>query len=47
MRRLINLAMIVPTELVALEPFTRALGEFLTSPAYKGVIDLAKVSKLV
>jgi hypothetical protein len=36
-----------PTEIVALEPFTRALGKFVASPAYAGVIDFAEVLKLV
>jgi YidC/Oxa1 family membrane protein insertase len=35
-----------PSETVALEPFTRALRKFVTSPAYTGVIDLAEVLKL-
>jgi hypothetical protein len=46
-RGIINPAMIVSTDIVDLEPFTRALGEFVTSPAYKGVIDFANVSKLI
>ena len=36
-----------PTEIVALEPFTRALSKFVASPAYTGVIDFADVLKLV
>jgi hypothetical protein len=36
-----------PTEIVALVPFTRALNEFVTSPAYTGVIDFANILKLV
>jgi hypothetical protein len=35
-----------PSDIVALEPFTRALRKFVTSPAYTGVIDSAEVLKL-
>jgi len=35
-----------PSEIVALEPFTRALHKFVTSPAYTGTIDIAQVLKL-
>jgi len=34
------------SETFALEPFTRALGKFVRSPSYTGVIDLAEVLKL-
>jgi hypothetical protein len=47
MRGIISPAIIVPAEIVALEPFTRALGKFVTSPAYTGVIDFANIRKLV
>jgi hypothetical protein len=47
MRGIISPAIIVPAEIVALEPFTCALAKFVTSPAYTGVIDFADVLKLV
>ena len=34
------------SETIALEPFTRALHKFVTSPLYTGVIDLAEILKL-
>jgi hypothetical protein len=36
-----------PTDIVALEPFTRALGKFVASPEYTGAIDFANLLKLV
>jgi hypothetical protein len=42
-----NQAIIVPTDIVALEPFTRALSKFVTSPEYTGVVDFASIWKLV
>jgi len=35
-----------PSDTVALEPFTRALRKFVTSPAYTGLIDATEVLKL-
>jgi hypothetical protein len=35
-----------PSEVVGLEPFTRALRKFVTSPSYTGVIDPGEVLKL-
>jgi YidC/Oxa1 family membrane protein insertase len=35
-----------PSDAVALEPFTRALREFVTSPAYMGMVDTAEVFRL-
>jgi hypothetical protein len=35
-----------PSDTVALEPFTRALGKFMRSPAYTGIINTAEILKL-
>jgi len=47
MKGITNQAMIAPTDIVALEPFTRALRKFVASPEYTGVIDFANLLKLV